>query len=76
MVLGFLDGIALKDDQRRIISEGISGACCLVLTSVSVDDSGQYMCYAANPVANTSTLAKIVVDGKCNNDLNYTLDLR
>lgn len=36
----------------------------MVLTSVSMGDSGQYLCYAANPVGNASTLAKIVVDGK------------
>lgn len=71
MCLAFSDGIVLKDNQHRIISEGNSGACSLVLTSVSVDDSGQYMCYAANPMGNASTLAKVCVDGKCNSDLDY-----
>lgn len=71
MILVFSDGIALKDDQHHIISEGNSGTCYLVLPSVSVDDSGQYMCYAANPMGNTSTLAKIIVNGKCCNDLHH-----
>lgn len=73
MFLALSDGIALKDDQHHIVSEGNSGACSLVLTSVSADDSGQYMCYAANPMGNASTLAKIVVDGKHNSDLDFTL---
>lgn len=68
MFLAFSDGVTLKDDQHHIISEGNSGACYLVLTSVSMDDSGQYMCYAANPMGNASTLAKITVDGKGNSD--------
>ncbi|GAA6091334.1 obscurin, partial [Tachysurus ichikawai] len=62
VVTWYKDGIVLKDNQHRIISEGNSGACSLVLTSVSVDDSGQYMCYAANPMGNASTLAKVCVD--------------
>ncbi|XP_060737627.1 obscurin [Tachysurus vachellii] len=62
VVTWYKDGIVLKDNQHRIISEGNSGACNLVLTSVSVDDSGQYMCYAANPMGNASTLAKVFVD--------------
>lgn len=71
--LAFSDGIALKDDQHHIISEGNSGACYLVLTSVSMDDSGQYMCYATNLMGNASTLAKIIVDGKHNRDLKCKL---
>ncbi|KAI5610425.1 obscurin isoform X2 [Silurus asotus] len=56
------DGIPLKDDQHHIISEGNSGTCSLVLTSVSVDNAGQYLCYATNPMGNASTLAKLSVD--------------
>ncbi|XP_053359740.1 obscurin [Clarias gariepinus] len=62
VVTWYKDGFALKDDKHLIISEGNTGACYVVLTSVSVEDSGQYMCYAANPMGNTSTLAKIFVD--------------
>lgn len=76
MVLSFSDGFALKDNKHLIISEGNSGACYVVLTSVSVEDSGQYMCYAANPMGNTSTLAKIFVDGTCNSGLDCTSNLQ
>ncbi|XP_058246255.1 obscurin [Hemibagrus wyckioides] len=62
VVTWYKDGAALKDHQHHIISEGNHGACYLVLTSVSMDDSGQYMCYATNPMGNASTLAKILVD--------------
>ncbi|KAK3566244.1 hypothetical protein QTP86_030032, partial [Hemibagrus guttatus] len=62
VVTWYKDGIALKDHQHHIISDGNSGACYLVMTSVSMDDSGQYMCYATNPMGNASTLAKILVD--------------
>lgn len=66
----YSDGIIVKDDQRHIISEGNSGACYLVMTSITVEDKGQYMCYAANTMGNASTLAKITVDGKYLNTID------
>ncbi|XP_076860479.1 obscurin [Brachyhypopomus gauderio] len=58
----FKDGIAVREDQRHAVSVGTSGVCCLVLASVTQDDSGQYLCYAANPLGKASTLAKLSVD--------------
>ncbi|XP_051524815.1 obscurin [Myxocyprinus asiaticus] len=58
----YKDGYAVKDDQHHITSEGQLGACYLVLTGVTVADSGQYMCYATNPAGNASTLANIMID--------------
>ncbi|XP_072537299.1 obscurin [Salminus brasiliensis] len=62
VVTWYKDGIVVKDDERHIVSEGNSGACCLVLASVTLEDSGQYMCYAASPAGNASILAKITVE--------------
>lgn len=59
----FSDGHAVKDDEHHITSEGQFGACYLVLTAVTVVDSGQYMCYATNPAGNASTLANVMIDG-------------
>ncbi|KAI7798029.1 putative obscurin, partial [Triplophysa rosa] len=58
----FKDGRAVKDDQHHITSEGQLGACYLVLTGVTVDDSGQYMCYATSPAGNASSLANVMID--------------
>lgn len=57
------DGHPVKDDEHHITSEGQLGACYLVLTGVTVVESGQYMCYATNPAGNASTLANIMIDG-------------
>ncbi|XP_062854790.1 obscurin [Trichomycterus rosablanca] len=62
VVTWYKDGVAVSDDQRCIITEGNSGACSLVLTSVSVVQAGQYMCYTANPAGSASSLAGITVD--------------
>ncbi|KAL7829000.1 hypothetical protein SRHO_G00326340 [Serrasalmus rhombeus] len=61
VVTWYKDGVVVKDDKHHIISEGNSGTCYLVLASVKGEDSGQYMCYAASPMGNASTLAKITV---------------
>ncbi|XP_049341975.1 obscurin [Astyanax mexicanus] len=61
VVTWYKDGLVVKDDEHHIISEGNSGACYLVLSSVTVEHSGQYMCYAASPMGKASTLAKITV---------------
>lgn len=58
------DGLAVEVDEQHMISESNTGSCCLVLTGVGLEDSGQYMCYASNCMGNASTLAKVVVDGK------------
>ncbi|XDV49256.1 hypothetical protein PO909_018539 [Leuciscus waleckii] len=58
----YKDGHPVKDDEHHITSEGQLGACYLVLTGVTVVDSGQYMCYATNPAGNASTLANIMID--------------
>lgn len=53
----------MKDDQHHITSEGQLGACYLVLTGVTIDDSGQYLCYATSPAGNASSLANVMIDG-------------
>ncbi|XP_073724075.1 obscurin [Misgurnus anguillicaudatus] len=58
----FKDGYAVKDDQHHITSEGQLGACYLVLTGVTVADSGQYMCYATSLAGNASSLANVMID--------------
>ncbi|XP_051759853.1 obscurin-like [Ctenopharyngodon idella] len=58
----YKDGHSVKDDEHHITSEGQLGACYLVLTAVTVLDSGQYMCYATNPAGNASTLANVMID--------------
>ena len=59
-----VDGQAVEEDEQHIVSESNTGSCCLVLTGLTMDDSGQFMCYATNCMGNASTLAKIVVDGE------------
>ncbi|XP_067270783.1 LOW QUALITY PROTEIN: obscurin [Pseudorasbora parva] len=58
----YKDGHTVEDDEHHITSEGQLGVCYLVLTGVTVVDSGQYMCYATNPAGNASTLANIMID--------------
>ncbi|KAG1973513.1 obscurin [Pimephales promelas] len=62
LIKWYKDGHPVKDDEHHITSEGQLGACYLVLTGVTVVDSGQYMCYATNPAGNASTLANIMID--------------
>ncbi|XP_041913572.1 obscurin isoform X1 [Alosa sapidissima] len=61
-VTWYKDGQAVEVDEQHMVSESNTGSCCLVLTGVSMEDSGQYMCYATSCMGNASTLAKIVVD--------------
>ncbi|XP_077079717.1 obscurin-like isoform X1 [Siphateles boraxobius] len=58
----YKDGHPVKDDEHHITSEGQLGACYLVLTGVTMFDSGQYLCYATNPAGNASTLANVMID--------------
>ncbi|KAK1801420.1 hypothetical protein P4O66_022686, partial [Electrophorus voltai] len=62
VIAWYKDGIAVKEDQCHALSVGDSGVCCLLLASVTAEDSGQYVCYAASPMGNASTLAKLTVD--------------
>ncbi|XP_073675951.1 obscurin [Garra rufa] len=62
LIKWYKDGYDVKEDEHHITSEGQLGACYLVLTGLTVADSGQYMCYATNPAGNASTLANIMVD--------------
>ena len=60
------DGLVLEDGPHHIITADRTGTCCLILDGVTPKDSGQYVCYASSPVGHASTLAKMVVDGECN----------
>ncbi|XP_035804053.2 obscurin isoform X3 [Amphiprion ocellaris] len=55
------DGLPLEDDPRHIISASRSGCCCLILDSLTADDSGQYACYASSSMGSAGTLAKLLV---------------
>ncbi|CAK6958063.1 LOW QUALITY PROTEIN: obscurin [Scomber scombrus] len=55
------DGLPLEDDPRHIITEDRTGTCCLILDSLTAEDSGQYTCYAASSMGSAGTLAKVVV---------------
>ncbi|KAM9385812.1 obscurin [Pholidichthys leucotaenia] len=55
------DGLPLDDDPRHIITADRSDHCSLILDSLTVEDSGQYMCYAASFMGSAATLAKVVV---------------
>ncbi|XP_063057570.1 obscurin isoform X3 [Engraulis encrasicolus] len=62
VVTWFKDGLSLEMDEQHIISESNTGTCCLVLTGLTMADSGQYICYASSSMGNASTMAKIIVD--------------
>eukprot|EP00064_Thunnus_orientalis_P001398 superscaffoldBa00000095_g1401 len=55
------DGLPLEDDPRHIITADRTGTCCLILDSLTAEDSGQYACYATSSMGSTGTLAKVVV---------------
>ncbi|XP_053721724.1 obscurin isoform X1 [Synchiropus splendidus] len=55
------DGLPLEDDPRHIMSEDRTGTFCLILDSVTAEDSGQYTCYASSCVGKAAALAKVVV---------------
>ncbi|XP_026160421.1 obscurin isoform X2 [Mastacembelus armatus] len=55
------DGLPLEDDPRHIITADRTGTCCLILDSLTAEDSGQYTCYATSPMGSAGTLAKVVV---------------
>uniref|UniRef100_A0A3P8S275 Obscurin, cytoskeletal calmodulin and titin-interacting RhoGEF a n=1 Tax=Amphiprion percula TaxID=161767 RepID=A0A3P8S275_AMPPE len=56
-----LQGLPLEDDPRHIISASRSGCCCLILDSLTADDSGQYACYVSSSMGSAGTLAKLLV---------------
>lgn len=58
------DGLPLEDDPRHIILADSSGTCTLILDSLSVQDSGQYICFAHSFMGRAGTLAKVAVQGK------------
>ncbi|XP_037104683.1 obscurin isoform X1 [Syngnathus acus] len=55
------DGLVLEDDPRHIITGDKSGACILILDSLTTEDSGQYVCYATSSMGSTGTMATVVV---------------
>ncbi|KAM7409839.1 hypothetical protein PAMA_001372 [Pampus argenteus] len=55
------DGLPLEDDPRHIITADRTGTCCLILDSLTAEDSGQYVCYATSSMGSAGTLAKVVV---------------
>ncbi|XP_077390337.1 obscurin [Festucalex cinctus] len=55
------DGLVLEDDPRHIITADSSGTCILILDSLTVEDSGQYVCYATSSMGSVGTLATVVV---------------
>lgn len=61
----FIDGLHLDDDPRHIITAERTGTSSLILDGLTVEDSGQYVCYATSSMGNASTLAKVTVEGKC-----------
>ncbi|XP_078024906.1 obscurin isoform X4 [Epinephelus lanceolatus] len=61
MISWLKDGLPLEDDPRHIITEDRSGTCCLILDSLTAEDSGQYACYATSCMGSAGTLAKVVV---------------
>lgn len=54
----------MEVDPHHIIIEDPDGSCTLILDNLTGVDSGQYMCFAASPAGNASTLGKILVQGK------------
>lgn len=64
MVSTSKDGLLLEDDPRHIITADRAGSCCLILDSLTAQDSGQYTCYASSFMGSAATLAKVVVQGE------------
>ncbi|XP_064848045.1 obscurin-like [Oncorhynchus masou masou] len=61
VVTWYKDGHAVEADPHHIIIEDPDGSCTLILDNMTVDDSGQYMCFATSTAGNASTLGKITV---------------
>ncbi|XP_019363471.1 PREDICTED: obscurin [Gavialis gangeticus] len=57
----YKDGKPVVVDPHHIIIEDPDGSCTLILDNLTGVDSGQYMCFAASPAGNASTLGKILV---------------
>ncbi|XP_062979003.1 obscurin [Elgaria multicarinata webbii] len=60
-VTWYKDGKPVEVDPHHIIIEDPDGSCTLILDNLTGVDSGQYMCFAASPAGNASTLGKILV---------------
>ncbi|KAL8164797.1 UNVERIFIED_CONTAM: hypothetical protein K2H54_007083, partial [Gekko kuhli] len=60
-VTWYKDGKPVDVDPHHIVIEDPDGSCTLILDNLTGVDSGQYMCYAASPAGNASTLGKIFV---------------
>ncbi|XP_077160177.1 obscurin isoform X7 [Paroedura picta] len=60
-VIWYKDGKPVEVDPHHIVIEDPDGSCTLILDNLTGVDSGQYMCYAASPAGNASTLGKIFV---------------
>ncbi|XP_015279814.1 PREDICTED: obscurin, partial [Gekko japonicus] len=60
-VTWYKDGKPVDVDPHHIVIEDPDGSCTLILDNLAGVDSGQYMCYAASPAGNASTLGKIFV---------------
>ncbi|XP_041423263.1 obscurin isoform X2 [Xenopus laevis] len=61
VVAWYKDGRPVEADPHHIIIEDPDGSCTLILDNMTGADSGQYMCFAASPAGNASTLGKILV---------------
>ncbi|NXM52423.1 OBSCN protein, partial [Illadopsis cleaveri] len=57
----YKDGKPVEVDPHHIIIEDPDGSCTLILDNLTGADTGQYMCFAASPAGNASTLGKILV---------------
>ncbi|XP_073077347.1 obscurin isoform X21 [Manis javanica] len=61
VVSWYKDGKPVEVDPHHILIEDPDGSCSLILDNLTGTDSGQYMCFAASPAGNASSLGKILV---------------
>ncbi|XP_057346835.1 obscurin isoform X17 [Manis pentadactyla] len=61
VVSWYKDGKPVEVDPHHILIEDPDGSCSLILDNLTGADSGQYMCFAASPAGNASSLGKILV---------------
>ncbi|KAK2492721.1 hypothetical protein MC885_013414, partial [Smutsia gigantea] len=61
LALPMWHGKPVEVDPHHILIEDPDGSCSLILDNLTGMDSGQYMCFAASPAGNASSLGKILV---------------
>ena len=64
----FRNGVKLRPSRRVMISLDHDGFVELVITSVSVQDSGLYCCTATNAVGTAETSAMVLIEPKAGSD--------